>query len=199
MNTDWLKEICADEGIDIITQLHSIEIEGEQWTMATEGNIIVALRAHTERLATFPRANPTEWLKARADGQVLNFAELRAWVNPTKPKPCPVCGGSGLRVDTSFDDEEGYDLHFESDEALLCDFPLNLWMLRVPLAHVKAETVRVSHLTDHPSNSSLALDRSRNLSTINYPLLIDGGDWRIVIMAMRVELADLDKLPRFPA
>jgi hypothetical protein len=199
MKTDWLHKICCDTA-GITMHPYTITLDGEPWTMATDGHLVVALHAHTEGLDEFPLEDVRLWLAPRTDGDVLNFAKLRKWVNPEKPELCPFCNGSGLARDITYDDLELEDHGTEIEEALLCGFPLNLRLLREPFKHVEAETVRVSHLKEfpRPDNGHSARAKAERMTDAIYPLLIDGGEWRIVIMAIRTEIAKLDTLPKFP-
>lgn len=199
MNISWLHNICSEDH-KLTLHPHTLTLGEEKWTIATNGHILVALHAAAEGLEEFPLEHPQKWLQPRAEYEPINFAGLRDWINPHKPKPCPYCGGSGHLSDVEMDEGSPEEYPEDQELAILCGFPLDLWLLREPFKHVEAAMVRVSHLNDNPiddKGGAQWAERSGRID-IPYPLLIDGGEWRIVIKGYRAEKSEMDKLPKFP-
>jgi hypothetical protein len=200
-NYEWLKEIKDETLSNPITHRpHTLELNGEDWTIATDGHLLVGVKAYDPALlncdshdlpklrtaAGYARA----MLSPCANGEIVSFAELRNWVGVDAVKACPFCRGSGHADDVRWNsgNEEFGPVSFwdEPDHALLYGFPLNRNLLKLPFFHLQSETVRVARLESLTHGSSNGC----------FPLQIEGENWRVVIMGVKDPGPNP---PRFPS
>lgn len=161
------------------------------WQIATNGRILVAVKVDDSPECTLPKkyGKSFDWLQGElSDAFRADFKALRKFAGPVVPAhvDCSDCLGSGYAADSdpfacehcgrqthkpcykcSGDGGEPLPQRF----ARIAGIPLNLAYLAFCLSIVPVrEVVTVGYLKTGPTN---------------WPVAVDGGDWRVLVMRIK--------------
>lgn len=177
----WFRDICDESNI-ITQEPYALTIDGQPWSIVTDGRVLVAMRGLYDDLREPPEKHQKDfkWMLTAFNpsrGISVSLGELRTWVEVEKALHCPFCGGSGLRDDVDIEEGGPCEKWIGQNPGWLAGAFIGRARLRLPLYYCTSESGMV--------NVQILPELEKEKLPGMYPLCIESDAMRIIIMPMR--------------